>query len=181
MDRRRSEISVGHQPIRQLDTGPAWSLSPGFPSQRPSWNARFASPVGPQSPDASRRAAGEEEASTACWIPARSTEERSRDWHRTDVDRGDGADRQETEISGRPPCRPKCMARAAGWEAGFAAAGSRGSRSACASQLGLAGWGWGLARGPAALRTAVCACPAAVTHTHTRTQRQRARPPDDGC
>ena len=108
--------------------------------------------------------------------PART--ERSRGWQRTDVGRGDGADRQETEISGRPPCRPKCMARAAGREAGFAAAGSHGSRAACASQLGLAGLGLRPRPGPL-LPLPPCGLRRAMFVAGNVTVTQRARPPDD--
>ena len=64
--RRRYEISVGHQPIRQLDsTQVPRGLSPlVFLLHLPRGTlVCFA----PQSPEASRRAAGEEEASTPCW------------------------------------------------------------------------------------------------------------------
>lgn len=124
IDRHRFVISVGHQPIiRQLDTGPAWSSPDLFPSPvlpPPAWNARLLRPIRLRTPDASRRAAGEVEASTACWLLDRSRFPplvRSRSALETGTQEmtstrvGDGADWQETQISGHTPCRVPTLTR----------------------------------------------------------------------
>ena len=70
--RHRYEISVGHQPptnpSARLDTGPAWSLSPGFPSPPPSWNARLLRPPESGSVAARRRRRGSFHSLLECWI-----------------------------------------------------------------------------------------------------------------